>query len=221
MTTKPVLFIQGGGEGAHAADAPLAASLKASLGAGYTVHFPRMRGEDEPSLEPWKQQIGAELSRLHGAATLVGHSLGGVMLLSTLAERPPPIAVTTLVLLAAPAWDGGRWAFDELLLPDDLAERLAFIPRLLIYHCRDDEVVPFAHLALHAAKLPQAVAVTIAQGGHQFGGDLQAVAADIRAAQRDATMRTPRPMNTVPASRSSQRPTPGRRFSQAPTLPEK
>ncbi|WP_457423310.1 alpha/beta fold hydrolase [Roseateles sp. P5_E7] len=182
MTTKKqVLFIQGGGEGAHAADAPLAASLRRELGAGYEVHYPQMRGEDEPSMEPWKRQIGAELSKLHGTVTLVGHSLGGAMLLSYLAERAPPIDVNALVLLAAPAWDGERWAFDELVLPDDLAERLGAIPQLLIYHCRDDETVPFAHLALHAAKLPQAITVTMAHGGHQFGDDLQTVAADIRA----------------------------------------
>lgn len=181
MLTKPVLFIQGGGEGAHASDAPLAASLKQALGTGYEVYFPRMRGEDDPSLEPWKQQIGAELSRLSGAVTLVGHSLGGSMLLSYLAERAPPNPIDALVLLAAPAWDGKQWAFDDLLLPDDLADRLAAIPRLLLYHCRDDEVVPFAHLALHATKLPRAVAVTMASGGHQFGNDLRAMAADLRA----------------------------------------
>lgn len=181
MTTQPLLFIQGGGQGAHAADAVLAASLQQALGTGYEVCFPRMRGEDQPSLEPWKQQIGTELSRLHGAVTLVGHSLGGAMLLGYLAERKPPVPITSLVLLAAPAWDGKQWAFDELKLPDDLADKLAPIPRLALYHCRDDEVVPFAHLALHAAKLPRAVMVAMAHGGHQFGNDLQAVAADIRA----------------------------------------
>lgn len=181
--SKQLLFIQGGGEGAHAADAPLAASLSQALGAAYAVHFPCMRGEDDPSLEPWKQQIGAELSQLSGAVVLVGHSLGGAMLLRYLAEQTPPTTIAALVLLAAPAFDGKRWAFDELKLPDDLAERLAFIPRLLIYHCRDDQVVPFAHLALHAARMPQAVTVAMAQGGHQFGNDLHAIATDLVAGE--------------------------------------
>jgi uncharacterized protein len=183
MTTKHVLFIQGGGAGAHAADAPLAASLRQALGAGYEVHFPRMPGEDDPSLQPWKARIAEEMARLPGPVTLVGHSLGGSMLLSCLAEQAPPVPVAALALLAAPAWDGDRWQFDELLLPDDLAERLAAIPRLLLYHCRDDASVPFAHLALHAARLPRAASVAVEQGGHQFGNDLRAVAADLRAGE--------------------------------------
>lgn len=186
VSTKHLLFIQGGGKGAHAADAPLAASLKQALGASHEVHFPHMRGEDDPSLAPWKRQIAAEMSQLRGPLTLVGHSLGGAMLLSCLAEQAPPVPVAALVLLAAPAWDGKQWNFDELLLPDGLADRLDAIPRLSLYHCRDDEVVPFDHLALHAARLPRAVAVTMAQGGHQFGGDLRAVAADIRAGEAAA-----------------------------------
>ncbi|MDR7331818.1 alpha/beta fold hydrolase [Roseateles asaccharophilus] len=186
MATKDVVFIQGGGKGAHAADAPLATSLKQSLGDGADVHFPRMRGEDDPSLQPWVRQIADEVAKRPGPVTLVGHSLGGAMLLRYLAAQTPPVSVDALVLLAAPAWDGKQWAFDELKLPDDLNDRLAAIPRLLLYHCRDDEVVPFAHLALHARRLPRAVSCAFERGGHQFDNDLREVAKDM---QTQATRR--------------------------------
>lgn len=191
MPTKQVLFIQGGGKGAHVADAPLGAALRRELGAGYEVHFPRMHGEDDPSLEPWKQQIAEELAKLEGAVTLVGHSLGGAMLLRHLAEQVPPTPVAALLLLAAPAWDGDKWAFDELQLPDDLGDRLAGIPRLLLYHCRDDEVVPVAHLALHGRRLPAAAMTTFEHGGHQFDNHLQAIAADIRGTRGAAGLSRP------------------------------
>lgn len=184
MTSKAVLFIQGGGPGAHAADGLLADSLKHALGAGYDVHFPRMPEEDEPDFARWLPQIDAALAHLKGDVTLVGHSLGGAALLRYLSQPPArPARVTGLVLLAAPAWDGQRWAFDDLLLPADLADRLAAIPRLAFYHCRDDEVVPFAHLALHGAKLPRAALCALEVGGHQFGNDLSRVAADIQAGE--------------------------------------
>ena len=45
MTTTYVLFIQGGGRGAHSEDAALADSLKRTLGPEYIVRFPEMPGE--------------------------------------------------------------------------------------------------------------------------------------------------------------------------------
>ncbi len=64
-------------------------------------------------------------------------------------------------------------------LPQDFATKLPAIPRIFLFHSRDDEVVPFAHLALYAAKLPQAT-IRITDGrGHQFGNDLAGVAEDI------------------------------------------
>jgi len=64
-------------------------------------------------------------------------------------------------------------------LPDDLAARLLGIPRTFLYHSRDDQVVPFAHLALHAARLPRATVRESDGRGHQFGNDLSDVARDI------------------------------------------
>jgi predicted alpha/beta hydrolase family esterase len=181
MTRTPVLFIQGGGKGAHDEDASLAESLKKALGAGYELHYPVMPGEDEPSLEAWKKKIGTELSRRGAKTILVAHSIGGSMLLNYLwQEKPDRADIAGLFLLAAPAWDGDRWNFDDLKLPADLADKLFCIPRIHLYHCRDDEIVPFAHLALHAAQMPQAVVHAIDSGGHQFGNDMSQLAADIR-----------------------------------------
>ena len=93
-------------------------------------------------------------------------------------EVKKPIA--GLFLLAAPSWDPGQWNFDYMKLPPDIAEKLASIPRIFLHHSRDDVVVPFAHLALHGARLPQETARAIDGRGHQFGSDLTGVARDIR-----------------------------------------
>jgi predicted alpha/beta hydrolase family esterase len=180
VTATSVLFIQGGGKGAHAEDAPLADSLKRALGREYAVRFPRMPGEADPSLASWKEKISSELSRLAGEGVLVAHSVGGSILLRYLSEEKVEKPIAGLFLLAAPSWDEDRWNFDDLKLRQDVAEKLAPIPRLFFYHCRDDEVVPFAHLALHGARIPQAVTRALDRGGHQFGNDLTGVAADIR-----------------------------------------
>jgi len=180
MTTTCVLFIQGGGKGARAEDAPLADSLKRALGPEYDMHFPRMPGEADPNVESWKQKISSELSRLAGRVILVAHSVGGSILLRYLAEEKVDRPIAGVFLLAAPSWDEDRWNFDDLKLPPDIAGKLAPIPRLFFYHCRDDDVVPFAHLALHRARIPRAVTRALDSGGHQFGCDLTDVATDIR-----------------------------------------
>ena len=164
MTKTCVLFVQGGGKGAYEEDAALAASLERALGGEFEVHFPRMPDEADPNVRSWKPKISAELSRLHGKVVLVGHSIGGSILLKCLSEQEVKKPIAGLFLLAAPSWDEDQWNFDDLKLPHDIAEKLASIPRIYLYHSRDDAVVPFAHLALHAARLPQATFAKLTAG---------------------------------------------------------
>jgi predicted alpha/beta hydrolase family esterase len=100
--------------------------------------------------------------------------------LKYLAEEEVKIPIAGLFLLAAPSWAEDQWNFEDLKLPRDIAQRLASIPRIYLYHSRDDAVVPFAHLALHAARLPQATVRAVEGRGHQFGNDLTDIARDIR-----------------------------------------
>src|SRR5882757_7133196 len=180
MTTPCVLFIQGGGKGAYSEDTPLADSLKRALGAKYDVRFPRMPDEADPNVESWKRKISLELSRIHGKLILAAHSVGGSILLKYLTEEKVEKPIAGLFLLAAPSWDEDLWNFDDLKLRPDIAEKVASIPRIFFYHCRDDDVVPFAHLALHGARIPRAVTRVVSSGGHQFGNNLTGVATDIQ-----------------------------------------
>ena len=175
-----VLFIQGGGEGAHQEDELLAKSLQQTLGSGYEVVYPVMPVESDPDLEIWKARFVQEIRVLKGKIILVGHSLGGYALLKYLSEQNVSERIEGLHLLAAPSWDEDNWNYDSLRLPADLAEKLSSIPRIFLYHNRDDDIVPFRHLSLHAARLPQAVVREGNSGGHQFGNDLLNVANDIK-----------------------------------------
>ena len=175
----PVLFIQGGGEGAHEEDALLAVSLRKALGAEYDVRYPQMPRESDPDMAKWKAKIATELEALDGDVILVGHSVGGAAVLKYLSEENVEKPITGLFLLAAPSRDEENWNFDDLKLPRDLATRLSRIPKIFLYHNRDDEIAPFSHLALHANRLPRAVVREGEMGGHQFGNDLTNVARDI------------------------------------------
>jgi serine hydrolase len=177
-----VLFIQGGGAGAHDEDAVLAQSLQRALGKEYDVRFPQMPDESKPDTKTWKTKITRELEDLDGSIILVGHSVGGSTLLKYLSEGNIVKPIAGLFLLAAPSWDEDNWNFDDLKLPRDLEAKLSRIPQIFLYHNRDDEIVPFRHLALHAARLPRAIVRESNRGGHQFANDLANVASDIRRA---------------------------------------
>jgi uncharacterized protein len=51
-----VLFVHGGGEGAHEEDRKMAASLQDVLGTSYDVRCPKMPNEDRPEYEAWKNR---------------------------------------------------------------------------------------------------------------------------------------------------------------------
>ncbi|MCB8944000.1 MAG: alpha/beta fold hydrolase [Ardenticatenaceae bacterium] len=179
---KQVLFIQGAGEGAYVEDEELAATLQAALGAEYQVLYPQMPNEGDPDYELWKGQIKKELAALDDKAMIIGHSLGGSFLLKYLAEEQIEKRIAGLFLMAAPYWGGDGWqyeGYEQITLPESFASKLPQGAPIFLYHSRDDEIVPFAHLALYAEKLPQATIREFDGHGHQFNNDLSEVAADM------------------------------------------
>jgi hypothetical protein len=132
-----VLFIQGGDEGAHEADALLAQSLQQALGDDYDVRYPQMPDESKPDMQNWKAKITSELEPLDGRVMLVGHSIGGATLLKYLSEENVSKPIAGLFLLAVPSWDEENWSFDNLKLPGDLRAKLLSIPQIFLYHNRE------------------------------------------------------------------------------------
>src|ERR671910_2207232 len=176
---KGVLFIHGGGEGAYEEDRKMAASLQDALAAAYDVRCPQMPEEDRPEYAAWRDRISQEIAALNGEVILVGHSLGGSILLKYLSEEEAAKPVAGLFLVAAPFWGAEDWEVDEYAVREDFASKLPPELPVFLYHGRDDEVVPFAHLALYADKLPRAIVRKLEGRGHQFGEDLSEVARDI------------------------------------------
>ena len=175
-----VLFVQGGGAGTHDDwDAALVASLSAALGDGYVVHYPRMPDEDDPRYDRWAAAIRSELDRPAAGegdgAVVVGHSVGGAILVQALAEQPPRRPVAAVVLLAAPFLGAGGWPADGFEPVPDLGARLP--QEVHVVHGLADGTVPPAHADLYAAAVPQAHVHLLPDRDHQLGGDLREVAA--------------------------------------------
>ncbi len=116
---------------------------------------------------------------------LVGHSLGGSVVIKWLSDRQGEQPIAGVFLAASPFWGGAGWryeSYEKLALPQAVAARLPSAMPIYLYHCRDDAVVPFDHLALYADALPQATVRAFDTGGHQFNNDVSAIARDIASA---------------------------------------
>jgi predicted alpha/beta hydrolase family esterase len=181
--TIPVLFVQGAGKAVHDEwDHVLVESLERELGAGYDVRYPRIPGEDEPRYAVWRAALLEQLATLEDGAILVGHSVGGTVLLNTLADERPARKPGAIVLVAAPFIGDGGWPSDDIHPRKDLADRLPAGVPVLLFHGTKDASVPFEHLQLYAKAIPRAVVHALPDRDHQLGNDLSEVAREIRSA---------------------------------------
>jgi uncharacterized protein len=179
--TRQVLFIQGAGAGAFDEDARLAANLRQQLGPGYQVRYPQMPNEDDPSYAAWKRLILAEIEAMGDGAILVGHSVGASVIINVVCDGELPRRLAGIFLLAAPFWhDHEFWRSPEEELPQDASARIPKEVPLFLYHGRADEVVPFAHVEMYAAALPQAQVRRLDRRNHQLNDDPAEVASDIQ-----------------------------------------
>ncbi|WP_300266720.1 alpha/beta hydrolase [Microbacterium sp.] len=158
-----LLFLHGAG--GFDEDRSLAAALAEELGVELTM--PRLPDEDM-SFEGWAAPVRQALSERGVNDLVAAHSFSGSILVRVLAERD--WSVRRALLLAMPnwgidGWDVGQYDLDGAEPPQEVT----------LHHCVDDEVVPFAHLALNSAQLPSAGVRVHARGGHQFDGQAAAL----------------------------------------------
>ncbi|HEY9286549.1 MAG TPA: alpha/beta fold hydrolase [Candidatus Dormibacteraeota bacterium] len=176
-----VLFVQGAGANAHEDfDRKLVTRLERALGGDYLVRYPRMPEEGDPRYATWKAALLGELDSLTDGAILVGHSVGGTILLHVLAEDPRGFKPGALMLIAAPFIGSGGWPSDEIQPGMDFAEHLPAALPVFLYHGTDDETVPTSHVHLYSRAIPQASVRILTHRDHQLNNDLGEIVRDIR-----------------------------------------
>ena len=179
---KQVLFIQGGGAGGHDEwDNKLVDSLRRELGPGYEIRYPRMPNEADPSYPTWKAALTEEIARLDDGAILIGHSIGGTILINALAEASPNRKLAGVFLIAAPFVGAGGWPSDDIKPTADLGARLPPKTPIHLYHGSQDETAPFVHVDLYERAIPGAKVHRLQGRNHQLNDDLAEVAAGVRA----------------------------------------
>lgn len=149
------------------------AGLVEQLGDGFDVLTPRMPLSGFAPYTLWELWFTRCAEVFEKRVTLVGHSLGGILLAKYLALHDTvPFHVDAVHLVAAPFRDDPLCPMPhEWSLPDNLSLLQALAPRTHIYHSTDDPVVPYTHAEAYVAALPEATLHTFRDRGHFLQGE--------------------------------------------------
>ena len=178
---KQILFVHSAGpQGANEGSDGLLKWLKQQLGADYDILHPKMPNPDYPEYLPWRARLKKELGLLQPDALVIGHSLGGSVLLKLLTEEAYDKRIAGLFLIATPFWGKNDWGIQEFSLTNDFYVKLRKIPAVFLYHSRGDTIVPFDHLRTYMEKIPHAKDREFGGNDHAFTSGIPELIHDIK-----------------------------------------
>jgi predicted alpha/beta hydrolase family esterase len=108
---------------------------------------------------------------------LVGHSLGGSTLLKYLSEEKPDVSVLGLFLISTPYWKSNM---KEFQLKENFQTALKDIPKIFLYHSKEDTEVPISNLEFYEHVFKTAVVHKLNGNEHIFSKGLPELVADIK-----------------------------------------
>jgi predicted alpha/beta hydrolase family esterase len=178
---KQVLFVHcAGAQGLQQGSSGLVAFLQNQLSHDYTLISRTMPDPEAPQYEKWKTKLEKEMASLNGEIILVGHSVGGSVLLKYLSEEIISRSIFSVHLIAAPYWGKDtEWLNEEFTLEEGFASKLQGIKKLYLYHSLDDQIVPFFHHECYAKELKQAHTRRLHGDDHFFKTGLDTLVCDI------------------------------------------
>ncbi|HMJ71546.1 MAG TPA: alpha/beta hydrolase [Cyclobacteriaceae bacterium] len=177
---KEIFFIHSAGpQSEQAGSTGLVKYLKGSLGSNYVLHHPSMPDPENPRYIEWKMMLQATLPVGGNKVAIIGHSLGGSVIVKYLSEGLCQLPVAGLFLVGVPYWGTRGWAVDEFMYGSDFVSKLPDIDKVFIYHSRNDRWVPFSHAEAYAKKLNGSVVRKLTGDDHEFPCGLPVLVKDI------------------------------------------
>lgn len=118
--SKQVLFVHSAGpQNAHEGSDAFKASLVQQLSNDYQWVAPPMPFPEDPTYAQWKSVLDESFASLNDDVILIGHSLGGSVLLKYLSEETCHVSISTLCLIASPFWGVDQWRRKDFVLAED------------------------------------------------------------------------------------------------------
>ncbi len=179
--TKRILFLHSAGpQGPGEGSTRLVNYIRQSLSETHKLICPVMPHPEKPSYDAWKRQLERQLDIIDDEIILLGHSLGGSVLLKYFSEMPYQKPISGLFIIASPFWGEKNWKLDEYTLKENFAAHLISIPQIFLYHSSDDPIVPYEHTYRYAKSLPRATVTIVDHYGHNFEPPFPKLIRDIK-----------------------------------------
>jgi len=179
---KHIFFVHSAGSqgGSGEGSFDLVSTLETELSSDYHIQYPVINNPEVPTYQTWKKLFSFKLKEYTEPLILVGHSLGGSVLLKYLSEEKVDISIVGLFLISIPHWGKKDWEVEEFVLPENFETKLRHISNVFLYHSKNDEIVPFEHLSFYKNAFPNATVRELEGKDHAFARGLPVLVADIK-----------------------------------------
>jgi len=156
-------------------------TLAEKLGDDYDVVTLEMPNDMNAKYLEWKIWFEKYIPQFDNEIILVGHSLGGIFLAKFLSEENVARGIKATLLVAPPYDDIDHYySLADFKLPDDLSKLQEQGGKVIIYHSKDDPVVPFADFLKYQKALPAIEFRIFEDKGHFTSGEFPEIVEDIR-----------------------------------------
>lgn len=135
---------------------------------------------ENPRYLAWKMALQSSLPVGGNKAALIGHSLGGSVIVKYLSEGLCQMPIAGLFLIGTPYWGKRGWVVDEFVFDHGFESKLPDIDKIFIYHSRQDQWVPYSHAKVYMKSLPHATLRSLSGNDHEFDKGLPALVNDIQ-----------------------------------------
>jgi predicted alpha/beta hydrolase family esterase len=164
------------GEGSY----DLVIYLKETLGERYHILDPLIEDPEAPTYEMWKTMFKEQFTAVMQPVILIGHSLGGSMLLKYLSEEQPEIRISGLFLIAIPQWSKEGWDVASFALNENFEATLPPLGPVFFYQGTLDPIVPLNHLSFYKEHFKNALFWEAEVSDHAFAKGLPQLVDDIK-----------------------------------------
>ncbi len=141
-------------------------NLGNDLGEGFDVLAPRMPNSQNARYLEWKIWFEKIIPFLDDNLIFIGHSLGGIFLVKYLTENNYPKKIKAVLLVGIPYNTPTRHPLADFNITKPLANFTRQAGKIVIFHSKDDKIVPFSNAKQFLKEIPNAVFNSFKDRGH-------------------------------------------------------